>query len=69
MYEQRFREGRIRPEHAFLCADDDGLRGVVSRIVERVTRDAQQSAEERGDPAEFDRWIEEQLEPFRQSSA
>ena len=69
MYEQRFREGRIRPEHAFLCADDDSLRDVVARIVERVTQDAQQPVEERGDPAEYDRWIEQQLEPYRQGTS
>jgi tetracycline 7-halogenase / FADH2 O2-dependent halogenase len=65
MYERRFREGRIRPEHAFLCADDDNLRQTLAQIVERLTREAEQPAGQRSDPAEYDRWIGQLLDPLQ----
>jgi FADH2 O2-dependent halogenase len=63
-YEHRFREGRIQPEHAFLCADEDRLHDIVDRVVQRLQRDMQLPPEERGDAAEYDRWIAEQIEPY-----
>jgi hypothetical protein len=65
MYERRFREGRIRPEHAFLCADDELLRATVAQIIDRLNQQAQQPAEQRETPAEYDQWIDQLLEPLQ----
>jgi tetracycline 7-halogenase / FADH2 O2-dependent halogenase len=65
MYERRFREGRIRPEHAFLCADDEQVRVTASQIIDRLNQQAQQPAEQRETPAEYDQWIDQLLEPLQ----
>ncbi len=68
MYERRFRAGRIQPEHAFLCADDELLRNAVLQVVDRLTEDAQLPVEQRADAAEFEHWIDGLLEPLEQNS-
>jgi tetracycline 7-halogenase / FADH2 O2-dependent halogenase len=65
MYEHRFRAGRIRPEHAFLCADDEQVRVTASQIIDRLNQQAQQPAEQRETPAEYDQWIDQLLEPLQ----
>jgi hypothetical protein len=65
MYERRFREGRIRPEHAFLCADDPQVRATASQIIDRLNQQAQQPVDQRETPAEYDQWIDQLLEPLQ----
>ncbi len=66
-YEHRFRQGQIQPENAFLCADEAGLHEIVDRVIQRLTHDMALAPEDRGDPAEYDRWIAQQLQPYNRA--